>query len=93
MGLKRYARKSNSLAVLRCQKQNQRLFRRHKTFIKKVVTDFKYHHEHSEENDVDLSIENITDSQLQMIFAICNPAIPSEAQIGLRIKNSLRLRN
>lgn len=61
-------------------------FKRHKTFIKKVVTDFKYHHEHSEENDVDLSIENITDSQLQMIFAICNPAIPSEAQIGLALR-------
>jgi RNA polymerase sigma-70 factor (ECF subfamily) len=35
--------------------------------------------------DVDLSDRNITDSQLQMMFAICHPSIPAEAQIGLSL--------
>jgi RNA polymerase sigma factor (sigma-70 family) len=36
--------------------------------------------------DIDLSPENIRDSQLQMMFAICHPSIPVEAQIGLSLK-------
>lgn len=35
--------------------------------------------------EIDLSTKNITDSQLQMMFAICHPAIPAEAQIGLSL--------
>jgi RNA polymerase sigma factor (sigma-70 family) len=38
------------------------------------------------ENELDLSPKNITDSQLQMMFAICHPAIPREAQIGLSLR-------
>lgn len=38
------------------------------------------------EPDIDLSPQNITDSQLQMMFAICHPAIPPEAQIGLSLR-------
>jgi RNA polymerase sigma factor (sigma-70 family) len=38
------------------------------------------------EIDVDLSNDNINDSQLQMIFAICNPAISMEAQTGLALR-------
>jgi RNA polymerase sigma factor (sigma-70 family) len=38
------------------------------------------------EPEIDLSPKNITDSQLQMMFAICNPAIPAEAQIGLALR-------
>ncbi|HEY4154250.1 MAG TPA: DUF6596 domain-containing protein [Puia sp.] len=36
--------------------------------------------------EIDLSPENINDSQLQMMFAICNPAIPTDAQIGLSLR-------
>jgi RNA polymerase sigma-70 factor (ECF subfamily) len=35
---------------------------------------------------VDLSEKNITDSQLQMLFAICHPSISTEAQIGLSLR-------
>lgn len=38
------------------------------------------------EPDIDLSPQNITDSQLQMMFAICHPAILPEAQIGLSLR-------
>jgi RNA polymerase sigma factor (sigma-70 family) len=39
-----------------------------------------------EEPDIDLSPENIDDSQLQMMFALCHPSIPPEAQIGLSLR-------
>lgn len=39
-----------------------------------------------QEPDIDLSDQNIKDSQLQMMFAICHPAIPPEAQIGLSLR-------
>lgn len=61
-------------------------FKRHKTFSEKIVVDFKLNQNQSEEIEVDLSLKNITDSQLQMIFAICNPLIPAEAQIGLALR-------
>jgi RNA polymerase sigma factor (sigma-70 family) len=38
------------------------------------------------ENEIDLSPQNISDSQLQMMFAICHPSIPPEAQIGLSLR-------
>lgn len=60
--------------------------RRHKTFSEKIVADVKQRQNQSEEFEVDLSHKNITDSQLQMIFAICNPIIPAEAQIGLALR-------
>lgn len=36
--------------------------------------------------EIDLSPQNINDSQLQMMFAICHPAIAVEAQIGLSLR-------
>jgi RNA polymerase sigma factor (sigma-70 family) len=39
-----------------------------------------------EESPLDLSPENIYDSQLQMMFAICHPSIPVEAQVGLALR-------
>jgi RNA polymerase sigma-70 factor (ECF subfamily) len=38
------------------------------------------------EFEIDLSPQNINDSQLQMMFAICHPAIAREAQIGLSLR-------
>lgn len=34
----------------------------------------------------DFSDSNIHDSQLQMMFAVCHPSIPAEAQIGLALR-------
>ena len=36
--------------------------------------------------EIDLSPQNINDSQLQMMFAICHPSISQEAQIGLSLR-------
>jgi RNA polymerase sigma factor (sigma-70 family) len=36
--------------------------------------------------EIDLSDKNISDSQLQMLFAICHPSISIESQIGLALR-------
>jgi RNA polymerase sigma-70 factor (ECF subfamily) len=41
---------------------------------------------HEKETEIDLSPQNISDSQLQMMFAICHPSISPEAQIGLSLR-------
>lgn len=39
-----------------------------------------------DEPELDLSDKNITDSQLQMLFAVCHPSISKEAQISLALR-------
>ena len=55
-------------------------------FTQKVAQHIKYTNSEVEDIDIDLSQKNIVDSQLQMMFAICHPAIPPEAQIGLALR-------
>ncbi|OCX50423.1 RNA polymerase subunit sigma [Mucilaginibacter sp. PPCGB 2223] len=38
------------------------------------------------EHEIDLTAQNITDSLLQMMFAVCNPVIAPEGQIGLALR-------
>jgi len=62
-------------------------FRRGKIFDEKVRPEITARHPLAEEGDaLNFSPENIKDSQLQMLFAVCNPAIASEAQIGLALR-------
>jgi len=61
-------------------------FHRSNIFSKKVSEEMKKTSWQSEELEISLSEENITDSQLQMLFAICHPSIPAEAQIGLALR-------
>lgn len=55
-------------------------------FSEKIARNIKKQSPRFEEIDLDLSEQNITDSQLQMLFALCTPAIPAEAQIGLSLR-------
>jgi len=55
-------------------------------FESKVVPEVQHDTSELHEYEIDLSPKNITDSQLQMMFAICHPSIPSEAQIGLALR-------
>lgn len=59
---------------------------RNHLFSAKIAGDIKRGSDTNEEIDIDLSDKNITDSQLQMLFAICHPSIPKEAQIGLALR-------
>src|SRR6186713_134076 len=61
-------------------------FHRTNIFSEKIVGEIKNSSKESEEPEINLTDENITDSQLQMLFAICHPSIPTEAQIGLALR-------
>ncbi len=60
--------------------------KRHTLFSQKIAAEIKHAREEWQEIDIDLSAKNIEDSQLQMMFAICHPCIPTEAQIGLSLR-------
>ncbi len=59
---------------------------RNGVFERKIAPELQHSSDASEELDIDLSPQNINDSQLQMMFALCHPAIPPEAQIGLSLR-------
>ncbi len=59
---------------------------RNQIFSSKVAGAMINEAQRSEEMEIDLSEQNITDSRLQMLFAICHPSIPVEAQIGLALR-------
>lgn len=54
-------------------------------FEKKLVPDLRHDNRSTEPEEIDLSHKNIFDSQLGMMFAVCNPAVPSEVQIALAL--------
>ena len=56
------------------------------TFENKIVPELKKDMSNFFEQEIDLSPQNINDSQLQMMFAICHPSISPEAQIGLSLR-------
>lgn len=60
--------------------------KRNQLFAKKIAAEIKRGECSSYEVHVDLTDQYITDSQLQMMFAICHPAIPKESQIGLSLR-------
>jgi len=55
-------------------------------FSRKVAVQLTDSSGGADPDAVDLSEQNITDSQLQMLFAICHPSIPAAAQIGLALR-------
>ena len=62
-------------------------FRRNKILDEKVIPALKVNQTATTEmEELDFSNQNIKDSQLQMLFAVCTPAIASEAQIGLALR-------
>jgi RNA polymerase sigma factor (sigma-70 family) len=56
------------------------------TFETKIVPEVAGLLPGADENEIDLSPQNISDSQLQMMFAVCDPSISAEAQIGLSLR-------
>lgn len=61
------------------------LLKHNNIFNKKVAVEIKHTAETRHEIEIDLSVKNINDSQLQMMFAICHPCITVESQIGLAL--------
>lgn len=62
-------------------------FRRNKIYTEKVMPQLsRQQQEYEEPAELDFTYQNIKDSQLQMLFAVCTPLIASEAQIGLALR-------
>ena len=59
---------------------------RDQLFANKIAVQLRQDLQSKIEIDIDLSEQNITDSQLQMLFAVCHPVIATEAQIGLALR-------
>ena len=59
---------------------------RNHIFTEKISNQINYSSSKIQEIDIDLSDKNFTDSQLQMLFAVCHPSISTEAQIGLSLR-------
>lgn len=59
--------------------------KRNSVFEEKIFPEIKNTAPKTDEIEIDLSPKNITDSQLAMIFAVCNPVIANESQIALAL--------
>ncbi|MEP7323848.1 MAG: sigma-70 family RNA polymerase sigma factor [Saprospiraceae bacterium] len=71
-------------AVAKNKTKNQ--FQRNQLFRDKISPQVTTSQDESIELSIDWSDRNIVDSQLQMLFAICHPAIPVESQVGLALR-------
>lgn len=60
--------------------------RRDTLFAEKVAPHLQQSAIKISEIEIDLSDKNITDSQLQMLFAVCHPTLSAEAQTGLALR-------
>lgn len=56
---------------------------RNQVFVGKVAPQVK---DVPQTFEINLSEKQIQDSQLQMLFALCHPALPAEAQVGLSLR-------
>jgi RNA polymerase sigma-70 factor (ECF subfamily) len=57
-----------------------------RVFRQRVVGELVHKTPQTVEPELDLSPGNITDSQLRMLFAVCHPSIPVEAQVTLALR-------
>jgi RNA polymerase sigma factor (sigma-70 family) len=66
--------------------KSKNFLKRDHVFEKKIAPELKSESQYFDEQEIDLSPQNINDSQLQMMFTICDPSISAEAQIGLSLR-------
>lgn len=59
--------------------------KRNTLFEQRLAPELRYTAEKAEELNLDLSHKNIADSQLAMMFTICDPVNPAEAQVALAL--------
>ncbi|MBL7761828.1 MAG: RNA polymerase subunit sigma, partial [Chitinophagaceae bacterium] len=66
--------------------KSKNLVQRNKIFQNKISPELKKNNHSEPIEEIDLSVQNIHDSQLQMMFALSHPSIAPEAQIGLSLR-------
>lgn len=59
--------------------------KRNTLFEQKLAPEIRHTAPKTEDIEIDLSTKNIADSQLAMIFTVCNPSISYESQISLAL--------
>ncbi|WP_257669988.1 RNA polymerase sigma factor [Parapedobacter tibetensis] len=59
--------------------------KRNALFEQKLAKEITYTANEADEIEIDLSEKNINDSQLAMMFTVCNPCISVEAQVALAL--------
>lgn len=60
--------------------------RRNSVFRESIGPLLKMEQQNADAFELDFSESSLGDSQLQMMFAVCHPSIPVEAQIGLALR-------
>ena len=61
-------------------------FKREKIFQQKIVPALKTEKTDTKSIEIDLTDHNIKDSQLQMLFTVCDPMISKEAQLCFALR-------
>ncbi len=65
--------------------KTQNYLKRHSLFNNKIAAELQYNSVTAPEMEIDLSPKNINDSQLAMMFTLCDPCIPADAQTTLAL--------
>jgi RNA polymerase sigma factor (sigma-70 family) len=84
-GLKGLPENPTAWLYLVAKNKTKDYLKRNSLFAQTISKEIKYYATDLEEIEVDLSIKNINDSQLAMIFVVCHPCNPAEAQISLAL--------
>ena len=61
-------------------------FKREQLFKQKIEPELKQSYSNEKEFDIDLTDKNISDSQLQMLFAVCTPVLSKESQLTFALR-------
>ncbi|MCF6401340.1 sigma-70 family RNA polymerase sigma factor [Chitinophaga filiformis] len=85
-GLKGLPENPTAWIYLVSKNRTKDYLKRNNLFRQKIQAEIVNSSSADVELELDLSHKNIEDSQLQMMFAICHPSIPSEAQIALSLR-------
>jgi predicted RNA polymerase sigma factor len=85
MGFKRLPENPTAWLYTVAKNKTKDYLKRDTLFAQTISKGIKYGAATSEEIEIDLSIKNMNDSQLAMIFVVCHPCNPAEAQIGLAL--------
>jgi len=84
-GLKGLPENPTAWLYLVAKNKTKDYLKRNSLFSQTISKEIKHNATISEEIEIDLSVKNINDSQLAMIFVVCHPCNPAEARIALAL--------
>jgi RNA polymerase sigma factor (sigma-70 family) len=84
-GLKGFPENPTAWLYIVAKNKTKDYLKRNSFFAQNISKEIKYNTTVSEEIEIDLSVKNINDSQLAMIFVVCHYCNTAEAQISLAL--------